>query len=280
MTATVENKSKYKAALITVLFHLSIFLLLYFTVIVRPNPPFPPEGDGVELGVLNYGTTLDGSGNVESNGVGVQDPNELKNATTTANNTVSAPTSDQQVITSDDPESVSIKSNPKKEVKKQITKVTEQVVEKIEQPSSELERALAKMREAKGNKGTGGDGNGTTAGNSGDPNGKPEGNGTGTSGTGPGGGEGRAKYSLKGRKLMVPPQIEDDSQESGTVIVEIIVNENGKVISATPGMRGSTTTSAILYAKARQAALGVKFNPSPDGATEQRGTFTFVFTLD
>ena len=79
---------------------------------------------------------------------------------------------------------------------------------------------------------------------------------------------------------MVKPDKLTDSEEEGIVVVEIIVDENGKVIKATPGQRGSTTTSAKLFAKARQAVRQAKFNPSPDGAKEQRGTWTFVFTLE
>ena len=62
--------------------------------------------------------------------------------------------------------------------------------------------------------------------------------------------------------------------------MEIIVDENGKVVLANPGQRGSTTTSSNLYSKARQAAYQAKFNQSPEGIKEQRGTYTFVFTLE
>jgi protein TonB len=80
--------------------------------------------------------------------------------------------------------------------------------------------------------------------------------------------------------LLQKPDRMTDSQEEGNVVVEIIVDETGKVIKATPGQRNSTTTSSNLYAKARQAALTVKFNPSPEGIKEQRGTYTFVFLLE
>ena len=80
--------------------------------------------------------------------------------------------------------------------------------------------------------------------------------------------------------LLKKPQITDDSQEEGKVIVEITVDETGKVIKATPGARGSTTANSVLYAKARQAAFSAKFNASGEGVKEQKGTITFVFILD
>ena len=75
------------------------------------------------------------------------------------------------------------------------------------------------------------------------------------------------------------PSVNSNSPESGKVVVEIIVDADGNVVSAIPGERGSTTTSSILYAKAKQAALTAKFSPSTDGAQEQEGTITFIFIL-
>ena len=72
-----------------------------------------------------------------------------------------------------------------------------------------------------------------------------------------------------------------DATEEGVVVVEIIVSAEGKVIKATPGQKGSTTFSSKLFSKARQAALSATFSPRTDGSTDtQRGTYTFVFTLE
>jgi hypothetical protein len=85
---------------------------------------------------------------------------------------------------------------------------------------------------------------------------------------------------LTHRILMEKPAHISDSSEEGIVVVAIIVNEFGKVVNAIAGQRGSTTTSSNLYVKACQAAYEAKFNASPDGVKEQRGTYTFVFTLE
>jgi TonB family protein len=86
--------------------------------------------------------------------------------------------------------------------------------------------------------------------------------------------------SLGSRKLIHAPDRIQAVDSEGTVIVEIVVDEMGNVIRAIPGIRGSTTNDKVLYEKARKAALMVKFEPSEQGIKEQRGTYTFVFTLE
>jgi TonB family protein len=63
------------------------------------------------------------------------------------------------------------------------------------------------------------------------------------------------------------------------VVVDITVNKDGTVINARPGARGTTTTSSLLFSKAKEAALKAKFNPGTAGVEEQRGTITFVFVV-
>jgi outer membrane biosynthesis protein TonB len=121
-------------------------------------------------------------------------------------------------------------------------------------------------------------------GDQGDPNGDPNatnyGKNTGD-GNNPGDGTGKGiSFSLAGRRMIAKPQIQDNSQEEGKVVVDIIVDRSGKVIKATPGARGSTTTSTHLYNKAKQSALNAKFSARNDGPEEQKGNITFVFILD
>lgn len=75
------------------------------------------------------------------------------------------------------------------------------------------------------------------------------------------------------------PPINDDSQDEGTVVVDIIVDKYGKVVRASAGARGSNTASQILYKKATEAALGTRFSANPD-ADQQKGTMTFIFILN
>ena len=166
-----------------------------------------------------------------------------------------------------------------------ITKTTnsaKEVPAVKEQPqiSTELQKALDKLK----NKNNGNDGITNKSGNQGDPNGTNNTNNyNGVPGTGNESGDGNGKGSkwfLHGRTMLLKPQLVDDSQESGIVVVEITVDKSGNVTHANPGARGSTTASGVLFAKARQASMKAKFNPSPEGIEEQKGTITFNFILN
>lgn len=64
----------------------------------------------------------------------------------------------------------------------------------------------------------------------------------------------------------------------GTIVVRVIVNPEGKVVSAVPISAGTTTSDAELRAAAEKAALNSKFKKI-DGLGDQGGTITYVFKL-
>ncbi len=276
-----ENKNKYAAVGLTILFHVLLFLIFLIRINV-PDPPFPivevPEAFVDLTGMVGTGSTSVGGSGENDDDLTTKQVEAVK-PTPVVSNTA------EEVITDNTGEVVEIKTSPKKKPKKQVVTETPKVVEeKVEEQkaSDELANALARIKTRKPHSGKG-DGNNKTGG-SGTGTGKGVGDGSGDShgpgGDGPGGRgiDGLGGYSLKDRSLVRKPQRMTDSEEEGTVVVEIFVDETGKVIKAIPGKRGSTTTSANLYAKARQAALQAKFNSSTN--KEQRGTYTFVFTLE
>jgi colicin import membrane protein len=86
-------------------------------------------------------------------------------------------------------------------------------------------------------------------------------------------------FDLKQRTIVVAPKLSKDTKEEGKVVVDISVDPEGNVIEANPNGRGTTTSSAVLKAKAKQAAFATKFNV--DGKfEEQTGTITIVFSFD
>ena len=269
MDATAENKNRYIALAYTLGFHALLFLLFILIVFITPIPPFEIK----PVPEIEIGLGMEGLGSKDAGGSGQHDKDiatsETKVKAPKSNNTAA------NYVTDDTETSVSVKTNKKN---KKESKAETPVV-KEEQPSEELLSALAALKNKKKHTGKGeGDGNTGGSGN-GTKQGVGDGNDTGH-GNGTPGYNGKGGYDLKGRQLMHKPARMSDNEEEGIVVVEIIVDENGKVTKATPGQRGSTTTSSKLYSKARQAAYEAKFNSSPDGIKEQRGTYTFVFTLE
>ena len=69
------------------------------------------------------------------------------------------------------------------------------------------------------------------------------------------------------------------SQERGTVVVKIWVDQYGTVKRAEPGADGTTVTNAQLWNAARKAALETRFNTKADAPVMQEGTITYIFNL-
>jgi protein TonB len=247
----------------TVIFHVLILLIAFLWYIRTPLPPYkniPPPELEVEA---DFGNNINGSGHVEQSNMGENDNPEKSNKATASKPEV-IPSS--QVVTNDAEAPTNIKS-PKKPVK--TDKVDTSSAPPQPQVSVQLAGVLNKFSHSKG--GTpGGDGNANQPGNAGVPD-----------GTNPGESMGSEKfgYKLTGRKLLKRPNVNADCHEEGKVVLRIIVDQSGNVVSATPGEKGSNTTSACLYDKAKDAAKSTKFSSSPDGTPEQQGTMTVIFTV-
>lgn len=83
---------------------------------------------------------------------------------------------------------------------------------------------------------------------------------------------------LEGRNPLHLQKPEFPIREEGKIVVEIRVDQTGKVISANPGIKGSTTLNRILLEAAKKAALESKFD-TKENAPVQIGTITYYFKL-
>ncbi len=268
MDTSAENKNKYAALAFTIGFHVLLFLLFLFIVFITPIPPFEIK----EIPEITLDLGMEGLGRADAGGSGQKD----KDIATSKNATKAPVVNNESAIVTDEKETVlSIKTSPKKD---QVS-ASEPPKTEEPKPSSELLNALAVLKNKKKREGKGEGDENTGGAGTGSKQGVGAGDDTGRGNNTPGY-NGKGGYDLKGRMLLKKPAPMTDSQEEGIVVVEIIVDETGKVIKASPGQRGSTTTSSNLYAKARQAALSAKFNSSSEGKQEQRGTYTFVFILE
>lgn len=92
--------------------------------------------------------------------------------------------------------------------------------------------------------------------------------------------EGKPNAKVPGRNVKgALPRPEYRGQERGTVVVSVLVNQYGKVTSATPGAEGTTVNDSKLWAAARNAAMGTRFEMKVDAPAEQAGTITYIFKL-
>lgn len=283
LTQSEENRNRLISAGITSLIFGLLLLFLILFQMITPNPPFPESGGGggqeLAFGMMNVGNDDIEFGTMGSVTDVVTEKSEQK----------------EELLKDDNGEEIPL-NETKPEIKNNTTVITP-VKPKVEVKEKTAAEKLAEKFKKKKNKTGGGIGDSEQAGESGSPNGDPFKNGTGGSGTGTGGGDGDGeglgsgpgkgpgfgggKYGvdLKGRAIVKPPKLPSDTKEEGKVVVEITVDTEGNVIEANPNGRGTTTSSALLKAKAKQAALATKFNV--DGKfEEQKGTITIIFSFN
>ncbi|MDR2653660.1 MAG: TonB family protein [Prevotellaceae bacterium] len=85
-------------------------------------------------------------------------------------------------------------------------------------------------------------------------------------------------FSLQGRSVSGGfPKPAHNLQKSGKVVVEIRVDQNGKVTYARATAKGSTLQDATLWKAAEDAARRARFNVDKNAAISQMGTITYNF---
>ena len=256
---------------ITVTLHVIIILLLLFVFGLKYMDP--PLESGI---AVNFGTTDQGSGNIQ--------PTEpIKSAPKqTTPPPVSQPEAElkEEVVTQDSEDAPVIKNEkPQKEVKetpiKQEPKKETKPDPKPDKSTTDALSSIINGPKTDG-KSEGSEGNDKVAGDKGNPNGDP--NATGYYGTGKGL-DGDGNYLLGGRKALNKQKYVQDCNEAGTVVVSIEVDSNGRVISAVPGVRGTTNNSRCLLEPAKRAALATKFNADQKAPSKQIGKIIYRFSL-
>ncbi len=87
------------------------------------------------------------------------------------------------------------------------------------------------------------------------------------------------EYTLTGRSIVGElPKPAYRENVTGKVVVDVVVNEQGRVTNATYRAQGSTTNNSALIEAARSAALKARFSESESFV--QGGTITYIFKMD
>ncbi|KZS40812.1 energy transducer TonB [Aquimarina aggregata] len=293
----LDTKHKKKSFVLTLILHIGIIFLLFYLSL---NYIEPDEEGGI---AVNFGTTETGSGKIQPNKPIKTSPKNTtpETAATPPEPVEESPEIKDEVVTQDTEEAPVIEKKPKKKPKKKIEKPKEQPKKNTEQKPVKnpvKDKPVKKVEEKKPDpkpdkstldilnsfsngpkndgKSKGGEGNDKAPGDKGSPNGDP--NAKSYYGTGKGL-DGDGNYRLGGRKALNKEKFVQDCNESGIVVVKIEVNQSGKVIRATPGVKGTTNSSACLMEPAKRAAMATKFNSDSKAPVKQVGTIIYQFKL-
>lgn len=301
----LDTPYKKKSFVLTTIIMALILLLIFTFGMTYFDPP-------KEYGIaINFGTSDVGSGD--------QQPTEPLKSASSENEVIekeevqqevkevpdeveetptkAAATPSEKVITQDSEESIKIKKQ--EEVKRKAEAAEKRIQEAERQKKLEAQRlekqrlaVIAKKKAEQAAKrkkldammgglnnskgtATGGEGNDNQAGDKGSLNGDP--NASGYYGNGGGGSGGN--YRLGNRKAVSKPKPTYDCNEEGRVVVSISVDKSGKVISAQPGIKGTTNSAPCLLSRAKQAALKTRFNSDRNAPAKQVGSIIYNFTL-
>lgn len=92
-------------------------------------------------------------------------------------------------------------------------------------------------------------------------------------------GSGTGNYQLGNRKAINKPKPKYICDEEGMVVVQISVDKNGRVISANPGIRGTTNNAKCLLDQAKIAAMNTNWTADGSAPEKQVGKIIFNFKL-
>lgn len=293
--AIIETRHQKKSLIITIVLYGLLILLLLLLGLKYFDPP-------KEKGILvNFGTTEMGQGNTQpTKPVKTAPEQNIPEPTPEPQTQPTSSEVKEEVATQETEEAPVIKEEEEKEIepeknepekeepqeekpetpKKPVEEPVEEVPEKKPDPKPDkaVTDAMDNLLNGPENEGESqnGEGDDQTAGDKGDPDGDP--NAKSYYGTGKGL-DGDGNYRLGGRKALTKTKYTQDCNESGTVVVKIEVDKNGKVLNATPGAQGTTNSASCLMKPAKRAALDTKFNKDSNAPSRQVGYITYVFKL-
>ena len=229
--------------IVSIVAHGLLILCLLLMGLRYPDPP-PPE-----LGVeMDMGEFSDVGTDSEHAAEGGEDLSSESSYANDDNNELTQQSEDVPLTSKKTPSPTKNKKKPKDNVKPQSEET------KIDQNA-----LFTKGRVKKGSGGSTGVGEGSGKGSGG------EGGGSGIS------------FSLAGRGSKSLPGPTATSPETGNIVVEIRVDQEGDVVFAKAVWKGTTLTDTNLWRRCEQAAKKSEFTANPDAPELQKGTITYIF---
>lgn len=294
----LDTEHKKKSFTLTTILLSVLLLLLFYVGLTYMDPP-------IENGItVNFGTMEFGMGEEQpikkiksQPAEPVQEPEEEVVEEKAAAQPEEVAEEDvmekatEKVLTQEDEESIKIKQQEaaRREAEEAARKAQAKAEELAREQKAAEEKAQ-REKEAKKKKldelmGGLNKSDGEVQGSEGDDNregdkGQPDGDPYATSYYGsPGSGSGTGGYGLSGRSLVSKGKVQQECNEEGRVVVKITVDRNGKVIDATPGVKGTTNNHPCLLDPARKTAFLHKWNLDSKAPSQQIGFVVVNFKL-
>jgi len=278
----LNTPHKKKSAGLTAIFAV-LFLSLFFVLGLTYYDP--PVSYGMEV---NFGTSTKGSGNQQPQQLVESKPAVVAKNTvekTQANTTQPPPksikvgnvvTEKESIVTLPEKETVIKEVQPETKIPEKVTEATPQKkVSKVSEATKNVVSNLLKNKTQQGEviEGEGGD---VIAGDKGKQTGDLYSSSYyNTAGLG---GKGKG-YGLNGRNLQSNGKVVQECNQEGIVVVRITVNNQGNVVFAEPGVKGSTNTHPCLLEPAKKTALLHKWYSDTKAPLEQVGFVVIQFKL-
>jgi len=288
-----EAKKNMQAGTITLVILALLFLVLFLVGWTTPSMLQPMPEEGIEV---NLGNSDAGLGNDQPFLPGKPAPQEEKQQYTPPK-AVETQKEDVKDPLSNDKDEDAPEIKKPKIVKPEATKIAEKEEpkkvmpkkEEVATPPAPAPRKPAAVMGKITDKGTGGNeadsykkgGSEGIAGGKGDQ-GRPGGNPDSKNYTGGGHGNSGVSISrgLQGRRFTNVYNYQGDFDTNEKVAVDIRIDKNGNVLSASYQPRGSTTSSSSYKDKAIEIVKKSKLNASPNGDDEQTGTVIINFRIN
>jgi hypothetical protein len=280
MSAEFERQKNFRASVLTAICAGLVLLVIILIKMTTPVKQEPVVDDFVEIELPNLGSSDVGSGTDQPQLPG--DPAPAQQTAYTPPQTTQSTEEAVKDVSNDDEKSNDappvIKPNVSKPNATRINEEAKTVKTNNVTPSPVVAppKPKATLGRTVGGNGNGGNGSDTYKPGSGEG----QGGGPGDQGV-PGGDPNGKNYSGSPRNLGVrivniPAQnFEDDFNESGKIALDIVVNENGKLVSASYQISGSTLPkSSKQYTIALRRAAEINY-PKYDGGFKQRLTLNF-----
>ncbi|WP_445381355.1 energy transducer TonB [Robiginitalea sp. IMCC43444] len=293
----LDTRHKKKSFTLTTLLLSVLILLLFYIGLTYMDPP-------IENGItVNFGTMEFGMGQQQPREPVRSQPQQVEEQIEEAAETspeaipeevteeaqTEAPA--EKVLTQETEESIKIRQQQEAERKAaEAARKAKAEAARIAREKRESEERARQEQEAKKRKldalmgglnnsdgsAEGSEGDDNRAGDKGDPGGDPYAT---TYYGSPGSGSGTGGYGLSGRNLASKGKVQHECNQEGRVVVRIVVDRNGKVISASPGMRGTTNNDPCLLEPAKKTAFLHRWNPDSKAPDQQVGFVVVNFKL-